>query len=61
MSNSKVNIRVMASPAKDIYSFVLRHEDGKELTWTDILDALCEYMLIVEDKAKAEYWSNGPV
>lgn len=61
MKESKVNLRVMASPDKDIYSFVLRHENGDPLSWIDIMDALCEYMMIVEENAKAEAWSNGPV
>ena len=54
----KVKIRCMATPQKDIFSFVLSSEDGTEITRDDIIDTLCEYMLILEEEAKQVDWGE---
>ena len=58
---NKVNIRCMATTTKDIFSFVLSSEDGTPITHQEVIDTLCEYMLILEEQAKEGNWSSKSI
>ena len=46
--SKKVTIRMMQTTDQNMCTFVLSSEDGTSLSKQDIVDSICEYLLIVE-------------